>query len=317
LSQGESAPQLVNPYQSCAPWFRANFHGHAHDDGSACDLVQAYVELGYSVIGVEPWYLPAVRKRFAGEKLLLVSAPEDGAWPHLIAVAPRADSAKVAPRATTAGEEASQGGAKPTSLQGRIDALRDRGALAFVCHPAWSGIGARELTEVTGCIGIEIYNEAVQRINGKGRSIETWDTLLAGGKRLWGVATDDAHSIGDLAGRRDVGQGWIVLQAESLEEEPVLRAVAAGAFYSSLGPEFHSIDLQGGRLTVRTSPCVEVHFVSAGTGGQSFYRPLDSPATEFSVELARARWLRTYLRIEIIDAQGRAAWSNPLFPAER
>jgi hypothetical protein len=307
LSQGETPHRLVNPYQSCAPWFRANFHGHAHDDGSACDLVQAYVELGYSVIGVEPWYLPAVRERCAGQKVLLVSAPEDGAWPHLIAVAPARPAG-----APGAGE----GGSKPTSLQARIDALRDRGALAFVCHPAWSGIGARELTEVTGYLGIEIYNEAVQRTNGKGRSIETWDTLLAEGKRVWGVATDDAHSIGYLAGRRDVGQGWIVIQAESLEEEAVLRAVAAGAFYSSLGPEFHSIKLEGDRLTVLTSPCVEVHFVSAGTGGQSFYRPLDSPATEFTVDLTRARWLRTYLRIEIIDAQGRAAWSNPLFPAE-
>jgi hypothetical protein len=302
LSRGESAQRLVNPYQSCAPWFRANFHGHAHDDGSACDFVQAYVELGYSVIGVEPWYLPAVRKRFTGEKVLLVPAPEDGAWPHLLAVAPK--------------EEAREAGAKPTSLQARIDSLRERAALAFVCHPAWSGIGARELTDVTGYLGIEIYNEAVQRINGKGRSIETWDTLLAQGKRVWGVATDDAHSTGDLAGRRDVGQGWIVIQAESLEEEAVLRAVAAGAFYSSLGPELHSIDLQGDRLTVRTSPCVEVHFVSAGTAGQSVYTPVGEPRTEFALDLSKARWLKGYLRIEIIDAQGRTAWSNPLFPEE-
>jgi hypothetical protein len=310
VSEGEKAGRLVNQYQSCAPWFRANFHGHAHDDASAVDLVQAYVELGYSIVGVEPWYLPAVRKRFTDGKVLLVSAPEDGAWPHLIAVAPK--------------EGAGEGGEKPTTLQARIDAIRGRGAdpagLAFVCHPAWSGIGARELLEVTGYLGIEIYNEAVQRINGKGKSIETWDTLLGEGKRVWGVATDDAHSIGNLAGRRDVGQGWVVIQSESLSEEAVLRALTAGAFYSSMGPEFHSIDLQGDRLTVASSPCVEVHFVSAATGGHSIYTPVTEPTrrgrTEFALDLSSARWLKKYLRVEIIDAQGRAAWSNPLFPPE-
>jgi hypothetical protein len=309
VSPGEHAGRLVNPYQSCAAWFRANFHGHAHDDASAVDLVQAYMDLGYAIIGVEPWYLPAVRKRFTDGKVLLVSAPEDGTWPHLIALAPKEGAGAGA-------RQPDAGGGKPTTLQARIDAMHERGALAFVCHPAWSGIGARELLEVTGYLGIEIYNEAVQRINGKGRSIETWDTLLTEGKRVWGVATDDAHSIGNLAGRRDIGQGWIVIQAESLQEEAVLRALTAGAFYSSMGPEFHSIDLAGDRLTVATSPCVEVHFASAGTGGDSVYAPVGEPRTEFALDLARARWLKGYLRIEIIDAQGRAAWSNPLFPAE-
>ena len=78
---------------------------------------------------------------------------------------------------------------------------------------------------------------------------------------------------------------------------------------------------RGDRLTVATSPCVEVHFVSAATGGQSIYTPVTEPTrrgrTEFALDLSSARWLKKYLRIEIIDAQGRAAWSNPLFPAER
>jgi hypothetical protein len=34
------------------------------------------------------------------------------------------------------------------------------------------------------------------------------------------------------------------------------------------------------------------------------------------VDVSRARWLKHYVRAEIIDAQGRTAWSNPLFVAE-
>ncbi len=292
---------LVNQYRSEMPWFRANFHGHAHDDESACDLVGAYVELGYAVVGVEPRYLPATRQVCAGGEVLLVPAPEDGGRPHLFAIAPKEDAQ---PRA-----------GQPTDLQGRIDALNERGALTYVCHPAWSGIGVRELSPLTGYIGIEIYNEAVQRINGKGRSIETWDLLLAQGKRVWGFATDDAHSTGDLAGRPDVGQGWISIQAESLDEEAVLESVRDGRFYSSMGPAFHSIELSQHHLTIQTSPCVEVHFVSAGGSGRSTYTPRNAPQTEFALDLSGASWLKTYLRIEIIDTQGRTAWSNPLFVA--
>jgi len=297
-----NSPRLLNQYRSGWPWFRANFHGHAHDEESACDLVRAYVELGYQVVGVEPWYLPATRQTCAGGEVLLVSAPEDGDRPHLFAVAPK--------------EAAGPRGERPVGLQARIDAITERGALALICHPAWSGIGVREMGALTGYVGIEIYNEAVQRINGKGRSVETWDLLLAQGKRVWGFATDDAHSIGDLAGRCDIGQGWITIQAESLSEEAVLDSVSKGRFYSSTGPGFESIELAEGRLTVRSSPCVEVHFASAGTGGRSIYTQLEEPRTEFSVDLSGARWLRTYLRIEIIDARGRTAWSNPLFVAE-
>ncbi len=294
-----TASQLRNQYGSDLPWFRANFHGHAHDDESACDLVGAYVELGCRVIGVEPWYLKAVEETFADEDVLLVPAPEDGAWPHLLAIAPERPAGP-----TDEG---------PTDLQGRIDAIRGRGALAVACHPAWSGVGVGELSSLTGCAGIEIYNEAVQRINGKGRSLETWDLLLARGKRAWGFATDDAHSTGDLAGRPDVGQGWVVIQAERLELPDVLQAVTEGRFYSSMGPEFRRVELEGDKLLVSTSPCVEVHFVSAGSAGRSTYTPVGSPETEFVLDLSEAGWLKTYLRIEIIDASGRTAWSNPLF----
>jgi len=302
LEGEEHVPRLTSPYRPGVPWLRANFHGHAHDERSACDLVRAYVELGYRVVGVEPWYLPAVRKEFADREVLLVPAPEDGGWPHLFAIAPT----KPAPPKADG----------PEDLQSRIDAIRERGALVVVCHPAWSGIGVRELSVLGGYVGIEVYNEAVQRINGKGRSIETWDALLAEGRRVWGFATDDAHSTGDLAGRRDVGQGWLAIQSEDLELEAVLRAVETGAFYSSTGPEFQGIDLEDDRLAVRTSPCVEVHFVSAAQRGRSIYTPLDSPETDFALDLADANWIETYLRIEITDVRGRNAWSNPLFVTE-
>ncbi|MCK4300934.1 MAG: hypothetical protein KAX80_15445, partial [Planctomycetes bacterium] len=124
-----------------------------------------------------------------------------------------------------------------------------------------------------------------------------------------------AHSTEDFAGRRDVGQGWISIQAESPDEEAVLESVRDGRFYSSMGPAFHSIELSEHHLTIQTSPCVEVHFVSAGGSGRSTYTPRDAPQTEFALDLGDADWVTTYLRIEIIDTQGRTAWSNPLFVA--
>jgi len=306
-----SAPpeRLMNQYRKDLPWFRANFHGHAHSNESACELVRAYVDLGYKVVGVEPWYLDAARETFADEDVLLISAPEDGSapggpgWPHLFAVAP-----KDVPQ-----ERQDPKKERTAGLQGRIDSLRDRGALVYICHPAWSGIGAGELRPLTGYIGIEIYNEAVQRINGKGLSLETWDLILADGKRVWGFAADDAHNVTSLAGRPTVGQGWVVIQAPTLTEEAIIEAIREGRFYSSMGPRFNSIEVDGSRLEVNTSPCVEVHFVGAGSVGQSFFRPVDSPGTKFVLDLSKRKWAGSYVRVEITDASGRKAWSNPLF----
>ncbi len=57
-----------------------------------------------------------------------------------------------------------------------------------------------------------------------------WDTLLSKlmpERPVWGTATDDMHSLGQL------GRDWVMVLAESLDESSVRQALESGAFYFS------------------------------------------------------------------------------------
>jgi hypothetical protein len=65
------------------------------------------------------------------------------------------------------------------------------------------------------------------------------------------LAVDDAHL---LPGQDIWNGGWIVVNAPACKPQEILHAIRSGNFYSSCGPEIHSITFDGGQLHLETSP---------------------------------------------------------------
>ena len=89
-------------------------------------------------------------------------------------------------------------------------------------------------------------------------------------------------------------------------------ALRAGNFYSSSGPEFHTITCQDKRVQVETSPVQFIRLVGPKWRGHG--RALgaqgDQPITQAEFEVP-SDWAYAYLEIE--DQQHRRAWTNTLF----
>ena len=65
-----------------------------------------------------------------------------------------------------------------------------------------------------------------------------WDTLLASGRQVWGVASDDAHHFQTWGENySNPGRGWLQVEADAARMSDVLEALRAGRFYSSSGLE--------------------------------------------------------------------------------
>ena len=79
--------------------------------------------------------------------------------------------------------------------------------------------------------GIEVFNAVCEASKGTGHARVHWDDCLSAGRRLTGLAVDDSHWHHDWE-----GLGYVMVRARSLTESAVLRALAAGDFYSSTGP---------------------------------------------------------------------------------
>ena len=191
-------------------------------------------------------------------------------------------------------------------VQAAIDELRADGGLVWIGHPYWTGLTLAEMIDIEGIIGLEVSNSTCACF-GRGVSAVHWDDLLAHGRQLWGLAVDDAHWV-----RPDYGAGWVMVRAPELSREAILRALAAGSFYASQGPEIYDFQVTAHEIWVRCSPAQSIDLVGpVGMGGDHAAAPEpDQPLTEFTF---RRAYQRQYVRAEVRDAQGHTAWSPPIW----
>ena len=128
---------------------------------------------------------------------------------------------------------------------------------------------------------------------------------------MLGFATDDAHFIKDVPAEK---AGWIMVNAEELSRDAIITSIRRGNFYSSSGPLFQTISIEdGNRIVALTSPVIYARLVSTLEINleTNKYRGTTErkPMTEIHFRLPD-EWL--YARLEIEDASGKKAWSNPL-----
>lgn len=202
------------------------------------------------------------------------------------------------------------------TLQKTIDTIRAERAVPHVNHPnfVWS-LDTTVLRKMQGDRLIEIFNGHPTVHNAGGGDWpgmeEAWDALLTGGKRIFGIAVDDAHHFqGEFAvNRANPGRGWVVVNAPSLDGHAIIQALDAGRFYASTGPVLDSIRAIGARVSLRIVPQGDfkytTHFIGAGGRILRTDRTLTPSYTLTGTE--------RYVRARVIDSGNRAAWTQPFF----
>lgn len=282
--------RIDNPYVHYANWYRGNTHAHSTlSDGRSpvADVVAFYRQAGYDFLCLTDHDVYSNLEAYTDDRFLGIDSLEvtvKGRY-HVCAVGTTGlVAAKQAPQATVEDINAKQG-------------------LAVVAHPNWTYLNLADVAALRGVMGIEIFNAVCQFLEYNGWALRFWDELLSRGLRIWGVAADDMHAL-PIHG----AQGWVHVNAPQLSREAILANLAAGNFYSSTGAQFHEISVDGNRIRVVTSPAVAVRFRNANLGALKVQYGEHFTAAEYEVQGTEG-----YVRVDVIDAQGRSAWSNPLF----
>ena len=192
-----------------------------------------------------------------------------------------------------------------TPIQQAIDRWAETGAVLFIAHTYWSGMVVNELMPLEKLTGLEVYNTSAHTDLGKGLASVHWDDVLVRGKRWWGYGVDDTHGTND-----DAFGGWVWAKAEKLDEGHVLEALRRGEFYASSGPQIHDFRVENGVASIRCSEVKTINFLGHTQWG--FQRRAE-PGKTISEAQYRLTGNERYLRAECIDAQGQAAWTNPVF----
>lgn len=180
------------------------------------------------------------------------------------------------------------------------------GAFVAIAHPQWSALTLADARNLTAAHAVEIYNHgcAIGADRGDGAAIA--DLLLAEGRRVGLIATDDAHFH-----EPDHFGGWVMVKSEANEPAALLEALKSGHYYATQGPEIRDVRIHPDRVEVACSACVTVIVQGAGTAATNVHGP---SMTRAEVPLGRLAQ-SPFLRVTVIDAAGRRAWSNPHFPA--
>ena len=201
------------------------------------------------------------------------------------------------------------------NVQLNVDAVRKLGGVPQINHPnfGWA-LSANEISLVKNVNLMEIFNAHpfVNNLGGGGApgAESIWDAVLSAGKLIFGVASDDVHTVRRLGDRKQPtpGHGWVMVRSAELSQRAIAEALDRGDFYSSTGVEFENYAAHKNSVTVelkkeRWSKYV-IQFI--GRGGKILSESLDSPATY------KIRGNEGYVRVKILESNGKAAWTQPI-----
>jgi hypothetical protein len=205
------------------------------------------------------------------------------------------------------------------TIQKNVDAIREVRGVPHINHPnfRWA-FGAAELLRIRNDRLLEIHNghPLVHNEGGGGApSMEAiWDELLTAGKRVYGIAVDDAHHfMGEFsADRANPGRGWVAVRANQLDAAEIMMALEEGRFYASTGVELEDIVTSPSRIQIRIKPRGDFRYTTTFIGDNGVALGQEYGLTP-SFDLAASPGRLTYVRARVTDSGGFHAWVQPVF----
>ncbi|MEN6386310.1 MAG: hypothetical protein ABFD79_14085 [Phycisphaerales bacterium] len=289
------AIDLQNPFLTQGNWYKANLHTHTTLSDGDVNLpvrVKQYRDAGYQIMAITDHEKTNNVEGYSDANFLLISGMET--HPKSNSPVPYHFVCINIPQTLTF--------AKDVNATERISQVKAAGGEIIFAHPYWSGHTINDMLAVDGYIGVEVYNSEFYRL-GKGYSSIQWDQYLNTDRIIGGVAADDVHRSSL------VGQSWIMIKANELTTNAVMDALRKGMYYASNGPQFEDFKIEGENIIVKCSPVTEICFMGPYTYSSNFMAEKGNTITQATLKIPKkAKWLRA----EIVDADGRHAWTNPI-----
>lgn len=310
-------PAQPAPDRSAWRWYKGNTHAHTLEsdgDSTPDEVTRWYKEHGYHFLVLSDHNVltptaDLARAHAEPERFLLVPGEEvtDAFEKKPLHVNGLNVAGLVEPR---------HGTSVLDTLQRNTDAIRAARGVPHVNHPnfGWA-IAPDDLLRLERYRLLEIFNghPLVNNLGGGDRpGMEAvWDRLLGAGRRVYGIAVDDAHYFKRPWDARapKPGQGWVVVHAPRLEAGALLASLENGDFYASTGIEVDDYLADRTAIAVRIRPLGDTRYRSTLIGpGGVVLAASDGPTARFDLTGRRG-----YARLVVSDSNGARAWGQPVF----
>ena len=327
-----------------AKYFKANLHTHSTiTDGkfSPAELKELYKKHGYQILAItdhnvvvdhsalnDADFLLLTAGEFgiseAGQNsmykksyhLNLISRKPDNLWQPTLPKKPREVTLPYLALVESPDMEQRY---DPEQINEIIAQCNDHDFLVMYNHPNWSLQDYTDYAPLKGLWAMEICNYSCLYTGRDPYSAWVYRDMLALGNRLFPVGSDDMHTIKGHAG------AWIMVGAEALTYERVIRALEKGDFYASTGPEIHSLTLDGSQLKITCSDARSVALESDCRFVQQVMPEHNATLLrEASFDLtpwmeasqASGRAEEAYIRLTVYDPYGDRAYTRAFYLRE-
>ena len=290
--------------ESFGPFYKANFHTHTTvSDGkkSPSEAVDFYRNEGYDIVAITDHRTVTDLPGDSNGLLLLRGIEYDHMLPgqaiHLVGIGIDKSIERIWNPAMTP--------------QQTVKLICSHGGATILAHPGWSLNDPATIAELKDIDAVEIWNSVSAPPYNPNRADSSLllDSLWSNypGTLLPVMANDDTHFYGS-----EFARGWTMIRVEELSEQFVIKALQAGQFYASCGPEIRAFEMRGNRVRIACSPCSQIIFYSNTPWASN--RCLDGEGlTEAFIELEDSD---RFLRAQVIDSKGHSAWTSPI-PVKR
>jgi histidinol phosphatase-like PHP family hydrolase len=188
-----------------------------------------------------------------------------------------------------------------------IGRAAEAGAYNVLLHPGLTNLLDFDRLPVAHLHAVETYNvNAAHSWPDQAEGRYAVDALLARGHCLHVAVGDDAH----WHHRCDRFGAWVEVRAERLDPDALLRALRAGAYYSTQGPRIDDVRAERDRVEVRCSPARAIALTGIH-GWRSAVAEGDPTLAEATLDLAKLR--SPYWRVTVTAEDGARAWTNPVW----
>jgi len=174
-----------------------------------------------------------------------------------------------------------------------------RAVLTSLNHPNWRwNATAEDILETPRLRFFEIFT-ALDSCNSYGEpprvSVQRmWDIVLSfrlghtGDPMLYGLAADDSHRYARMDrippvindGETHVGRAWVMVRADELSAETLIKAMMRGDFYCSTGVSLQELDFDGRNLQLKIDATPGTNYTTRFIGTRRGFDPASSPTLD-------------------------------------
>ncbi|HPD47594.1 MAG TPA: CehA/McbA family metallohydrolase [Anaerohalosphaeraceae bacterium] len=299
--QQAESPKSVNPFEQPGQWYKAAFHVHTITSDGDVDVptrLAQYRKLGYSVVTITDHWKTNDLTGMSDDTFLAICGME---------FHPRTGTGAPAHHLLALDLPHPFEFDRNLPAQDLVDKAVAAGAKVFYAHPYWTAHTLAEMSEITGYLGLEVYNGVCDIRRAKGFANVHWDQALNKGIMLTAIATDDVHSS------KEINKGWTMIKAPALNKSAIMAAMGSGSFYASCGPVIHDFRIADGAVTIQCSPAVQIIFQFDGAAAGKVFNAEPGKTiekAEWKLPARPPKWVRA----EVIDQNNNRTWTNPIIP---